>query len=867
MPDPDPAVSVSHGGMRVEQGVVAAVEHALDLPESERRAYLERCEWLDERTRLAAQRLLHACQSVEQEDLRLARVERVARADGTADATEDGIDGTDDGTRPEVDPFGVNLGALLGSLAHESSAAPISGRRLAEDSMIGPFRIVRFVAAGGMGEVYEAVDTRVGRRVALKTLPVTSGAERSQRFAREAVLMARLEHPAIARLYEWGFGAPGSADTGGTTPYIAMEFVEGCSLREALATRRAAGAGPNAIVRFLLPAIDAVAHAHARGVLHRDIKPSNVLVDARGTPRLLDFGVAALIDDTAKDALTMTEAAAPGTLTYMSPEQVRGGARRATTQSDVYALGLLVHEAIRGAPVVDPTGRGLAELIEVVLQQEAPRLAPLVPGVSGDLDFVIRKALAKEPERRYRSVDAFAEDLRRAVHGEAPLAREIGVLELLRRIARRERRYIAIGAVILLAIGAAVVFSARQLVRAREAEARSEVLVGQLLEGSKPILVDLHERLRAEGQPLAARRAALEATVVYLEWVRASGGDDVRVLAEVARRYRELASVAGSTGDASLGDSAAAKTYYLRSLEILDGILNDDAEGGSDRALGDEARGALFVDRSDVLRGYAGHFPYEERAIYYRRAAADQRAALALTPAGVQRDQTERYMLFTEIQAARLAVDEAGFSTPLQRMHAMAAEPRFSESAEFLSELGLAEYFLMDLFVSVGKLEESLGPARAAKTALERSVAYGQDDFTNNRHLARIEMVLAAGTAADRAPADSLAIMLAALERSRRATNFRPESSFNRISHIETVTLFIDSAKRLATRAREAGDADGARAIAARALEAADAHFAFTQGLPTEGAVHRGEAELCTRFHAARQELADRAENPASRSS
>jgi hypothetical protein len=841
--------------MLVERGVVEAVEQALDLPESERSAYLRNLGGLDGAARSAAERLLRECQSVEQEERLLA--DEASRSDARR---------LPDGPRPEVDPFGVNLAALFASLSSDALPQASYGRRLEEGSAIGPFRIIRFVAAGGMGEVYEAIDTRVGRRVALKTLPSPTEAVRNERFAREAVLMARLEHPSIARFYEWGFGATPAGASTAQTPYIAMEFVEGRPLREALAAMRAKGATPSAIVGFLLPVHDAVAHAHARGVLHRDIKPSNIMVDARGVPQLLDFGVAALIDEDANDALTMTEAAAPGTLTYMSPEQVRGGARRVTTQSDVYALGLLLHESIRGAPVVDPSGRGLAELIEEVLQRDAPRLAPIVAGVSGDLDFVIRKALAKDPEQRYRSVDALAEDLRRTCRGEVPLGRDVGVLEFVRRLARRRRRAIAIGASVTFASCAIVGFATVQHIRAREAEARSEIFVGQLLEGSKPILYDLHDRLIAEDQPLAARRAALEATVAYLEWVQTNARADARVLAEVARRYRQLASVVGSTGDASLGDSAAAKTYYLRSIAILDGLLTDGVERGSDRALGEEVRGALLVDRSDVLRGLAGHFPYDERAVYYLRAAMDQRAALALIPEGAKRDQTERYMLFTEIQAARLGLDAAGFKAPLQRMHAMATEPRFAGNADFLSELGLAEYFRMDLLVSVGNLEESLGPARAAQVALERSVALGLDEFTNNRHLARIEMVIAVGTSADRAPEDSLAIMLSALERSKRATNFKPTSSFNRISHIETVTLFVDSAKRLAMRAREAGDTDGAMAIATRALEAADAHFAFTQSLPTEGALHRGEADLRVRLAAAREGLAVCAENPSSRS-
>ena len=830
----DPATSRSpEAHLRVDRSVVSLVERALDLPESERSAFLATSTGIDPESRVLAGRLLTECEAVEREE---SQQNAVAGGGGAA---------------PRV--LGLNLADMLAALPVESADLPRS-RRLAADSALGPFRITRFVAAGGMGEVYEAVDMRVGRRIALKTLPLFSGSERGERFAREAMLMARLEHPAIARLYEWGTAAAG--DGGGRIPYIAMEFVEGRPLREALATMRAEAVRPSRIVEFMLPAVDAVAHAHARGVLHRDIKPSNILVDGSGTPRLLDFGVAALIDDGSNGALTLTEAAAPGTLTYMSPEQVRGGARRVTTQSDVYSLGLLLHEAIRGLPVVDPAGRGIAELIEEVLQRPAPRLFPGVGGVSPDLDFVIRKALAKDQAFRYRSADALGEDLRRVLRGETPLGRDVGALEILRRLAWRQRRSIAVGAAVAVALATVAGFGAAQFIRAREAEARAEVFVGQLLEGSKPILTDLHVRLLAENQPLAARKAALEATVAYLEWVQANAQDDARVLAEVARRYRALATVAGSTGEASLGDSAVASQYYLRSLALLDGLLSRAEGPGGSRAIGVELRSQLHIDRSNVLRDYAGQLERGERAAYFDRAALDQRVALALMPDGAEKDRIERFLLFTEVQAARLAEDEAALEAPLARMRAMATEPRFATKADFLSELGLAEYFAMQGFELAGGLDEVLACARASKAALERSIALGQDDFTNNRHLARVDLVIVSHTAAERRPAESLELLLAAISRSRHATNLKPDGSFHRISHLEAIVQFAGAARLLAVHARDAGDAEGARTVVARAIAAVDEDFAFTQALPTEGALHRGEPKLRAEVTAARDALA-----------
>jgi serine/threonine protein kinase len=835
----------------VDRGVVLAVERALELPESERGAFLASSPDLDIASRAQAARLLAACEAVEQEE-----------ADRAVDARRErgvGQPSTAQGA------FGLNLGELLVSAAPEATKAPTE-RRLASDAMIGPFRITRFVAAGGMGEVYEAVDTRVGRRVALKTLPLFSGRDRSERFAREAVLMARLEHPSIARLYEWGTvssehsGESGNQTRTRATPYIAMEFVDGEPLRDALTKLRTTRASPTQLVEFLLPVVDAVAHAHARGVLHRDIKPSNIIVDSRGAPRLLDFGVAALIDDGGNEAITLTEAAAPGTLTYMSPEQVRGGARRVTTQSDVYALGLLLHEAIRGVPVVDPAGRGIVELIEEVLQRQVPRLHPGVSGVSADLDFVVRRALAKDPRDRYGSADALAEDLRRVCRGESPLGREIGTLELLKRVVWRRRKMIApaFAALVVLAVVAAL--GAAQYVRAREAEARSDVLIGQLLEGSKPLVQDLHQRLLAEDQPLAARKAALEATAAYLEWVQANSGDDERVLVEVADSYRRLAEVSGSAGKGSLGETALASDYFERSRAILDRLIERGTDGSSPISVG--LRLQLLLARSGVLLDIGSLRPYAEQAGYFAIASADKRAAVDLIPPGATRDRAEVDFLFTEVKRALWASDIAALEATLNRLRAMAEEPRFETDADFLSYLGMSERYYAQLLEMKRRPEESLRAALSAQEALRRSIALGLEGFSNLRHLAKVEMIVVARTAGERTPSESVELLFDALKRSRSATNLDPRDSLHRVSHLEVLPLFGYMAQVVAEHARDLAAANGAavpddpRAVAARLLAAIDEEVVFTTSLPIEGAPNPIESKLLEDVAARRDALA-----------
>jgi hypothetical protein len=709
--------------------------------------------------------------------------------------------------------------------------------------------------------------------VAIKVLPAWASDERAARFSREAVLMGRLEHPAIARLYESG-RAPQPEGRGASLDFIAMEFIEGVPLGEATKRiRDARPCDPRPIVELLLPIIDAVAYAHARGVLHRDIKPANILVESSGRARLLDFGVAALLGTDDQLALTATgDSHRPGTLAYMSPEQIRGGSARVTTQSDVHALGVVLAESLTGMRVVETEGRGIGEVVEDVLRRDAESIVPPVRGLgpragrsrrSVDLevwralDFVVRRALRKDPAARQSSAAALAEDLRRVLVGEQPAGRRLGAAEALSAFAARNRRALAAGALATAAAATLLGFAAMQYVRAREAEARAEVFIGQLLEGSQPILLDLHVRLIAENQPLAARMAALEATVAYLEWIQASAKDDVRVLAEIARRYRALATVAGSTGQASLGDGKTASKYYLRSLAILDALIDGSAKDGVDRQPGAEFRSGVLLDRSNVLREYAGQLAYAERAAYYTRATLDQRAALLLMPAGPKRDSTERYLLFTEVQAARLAGDEAAFEAPLARMRAMAGEPRLAANADFMSELGIAEYLLVQLLERRGAFDEAVSHARASKAALERSIALGLDEFTNNRHLARADFVIASRTCRDRPPAASMDLLLSALERSRSATNRTPESSFNRLSHLESINMFAMAARVVAEHAHDAGDPEGAVRAVQRALAAIDADLAFTQALPIEGAPHRGEPTVLEELAVARTALAE----------
>ena len=321
---------------------------------------------------------------------------------------------------PEDDGRVERLRSAAG-LARELTAPPFPER-------IGRFRVVRRLGRGGMGEVFEALSDE-GERVALKRVAGPSDAAASARFARECEALARLSHPDVARLGEVGATKSGE-------PWLAMEFVDGVPLaermRDAAWTRRAR-------LETFLRLCDAVAFAHDHGVLHRDLKPSNVLITRDGSPKVIDFGLARLQDESAAAARLTRSGAALGTFAYSSPEQWLGLPVDART--DVWSLGVILHELV--------TGRlpHFAASPEELARGGRSRGRGVGGEFGAALDVVLNRALARGDEPRYASGAALAEDLRRTLRGE-PLAPPPARTPAQR--ARRRRRLLARGAVALV---------------------------------------------------------------------------------------------------------------------------------------------------------------------------------------------------------------------------------------------------------------------------------------------------------------------------------------------------------------------------------------------------------------------------------
>src|SRR5688500_1258428 len=287
-------------------------------------------------------------------------------------------------------------------------------------TVVSHYQIVGRLGAGGMGEVYRALDTTLGRTVALKVLPphLVRNEERTRRFVQEARSASSLNHPNIVTIYEIG-QAPLTAVAGMETPgadpihFIAMELVEGVTLKQKIHDE---AASLRTLLSQIAQAAEGLAKAHAAGIVHRDLKPENIMVSADGFAKVLDFGLAKLtLPPDASDANTRTmpmpgdtgEGVILGTVAYMSPEQVQGKA--ADHRSDIFALGTILYEAAtRRRPFAANSD---VEVMHKILHDKPEPVAEINPGVPAELRRTIRRCMAKEPERRFQSMKDVAIEL------------------------------------------------------------------------------------------------------------------------------------------------------------------------------------------------------------------------------------------------------------------------------------------------------------------------------------------------------------------------------------------------------------------------------------------------------------------------
>lgn len=344
-----------------------------------------------------------------------------------------------------------------------------------EGSVSGPvelegFRILSELGAGGMGVVYEAEQLNPQRTVAIKFLSQgVSDPGMIRRFRREGAALARLQHPGIAQVIEIG-----SYEVGGVErPYIVMEKIDGVTL---LKHADQAKLDRRARLELVARIAGAIQHAHDRGVIHRDLKPDNILVDERGSPRILDFGIARILDEASGLSVATAQGEIVGSLTHMAPEQVLGDPAKIGVPADVYALGTIAFQLLTGRLPRELAGLSLPEVIRRIGENDSLRPRSVDRSLSGDLDHILSKALETEPKRRYASAVAFGADLGRYLADEPVIARPASRVYRCRKFVRRNRALVGVMGAILIGFFASTYFGWTAQQRERDAEeARSNL--------------------------------------------------------------------------------------------------------------------------------------------------------------------------------------------------------------------------------------------------------------------------------------------------------------------------------------------------------------------------------------------------------
>ena len=579
----------------------------------------------------------------------------------------------------------------------EPLVAPLPGVR--PGSVVGPYRLERMLGEGGMGQVWLATraDGLYERRVALKLLrPGLADPNLRARFNRERQILARLAHPYIARLLDAGFSSDNQ-------PFLALEYIEGEPITDYC---RARALLLDARLRLFLQTCDAVSHAHANLIVHRDLKPSNILVTPHDEVRLLDFGIAKLLDNAELAPEHTRTGLRAFTLHYAAPEQIRG--EPVTTMTDVYSLGVVLYEllterrpyhlkrqsdaaweeAILG---IDPLRPSVAVLRAEDEATDAHSQRRLSRALAGDLDNIVLKALAKRPEQRYASVEALSLDLKRFLDGKPVLARPQSLGYRTRKYVQRHRWALGTGVLVTLVLSSAlgiVAWQARQAVQeANRAQALQDFVVG-LFEhagGSGDGTLDVRRLLDAgveRGSHELARQPAARAELYgVIARLRLGLGDYPQAL-ELLNRQALIVDALG--GDAppslrlqSLADRGHAMHLMGQARECVAALVPGQALAAREQA-------QLPLQTADYYsqlgRCEAAYGAPNAARPFFQRALVLRRDALHDEPAVVE---SLADLASLDVDAGRPAAALRGYRQALARLEASAG-PRHPLAIELL---------------------------------------------------------------------------------------------------------------------------------------------------------------------------------------
>jgi len=444
----------------------------------------------------------------------------------------------------------------------------------------GPYQIIREIGRGGMGAVYlaERVDDEFKQRVAIKILQGYFNAQDVlRRFKHERQILANLSHPNICTLLDGG-------STPGGEPYLVMDYIEGVPIdaygaRHHLSIRQR--------IELFRQVCAAVQYVHQNLIVHRDLKPGNILVTQEGVAKLLDFGIAKILNPDL-NAITQDVTATAGnamTPAYASPEQIRGEA--ITTASDVYSLGVILYELLTGqAPYRLKTGSAL-ELPRAILEDEPVKpstvttrggqgTVDLSRHLKGDIDNILLKALRKEPQRRYASVELFSEDLRRHLENLPVTAHQDSFSYRAAKFVQRHKVPVMAAAVALVSLVGGLVTSIVEMNAARRERALAESRFQDVRKLATTFLFDVHDAIQNLPGSTPARSLIVRTGTEYLDRLASQAHGDSSLQLELANGYIKVGDVEGDPFGANLSEWDKAIASYRKALDMAQALVKRD---------------------------------------------------------------------------------------------------------------------------------------------------------------------------------------------------------------------------------------------------------------------------------------------------
>jgi serine/threonine protein kinase len=439
----------------------------------------------------------------------------------------------------------------------DSGAAKVGTR-------IGAYKILRELGHGGMGSVYlaERDDERFHQLVAIKVIkPGLGGEAIRRRFQNEMQILADLNHPNIARLFDGGETADG-------VPYLVMEYVEGrpidvyCAENELSTEQR---------LQIFSTVCAAVQYAHQHLVIHRDIKPGNILVTSDGSPKLVDFGIAKLLDQDTPDATaTAMQFMTPD---YASPEQVLGVS--VTTATDVYSLGVVLYELLSGRRPYRVKSRVPHEIAQAICEQD-PAPPTLQKRLHGDLDNIVLMAMRKEPQRRYATAEQFAEDIQRHLNGLPVRARADTFGYRAGKFIRRQKVVVAAAALLALTLLVGIVATMWQARVARAERARAERRFNEVRQLANSFVFEVHDAVVNLPGSTPVRSLIVQRGLKYLDSLSQDAAGDRALQRELAAAYEKLGAVQYTPSVAHLGDLTGALESHHKAAALREALVASD---------------------------------------------------------------------------------------------------------------------------------------------------------------------------------------------------------------------------------------------------------------------------------------------------